>query len=113
METRRWFQSANLSAHLQAQQGTLQSPRYQRLGVEMIRRSHSRFIDAAFVGLLILYLLAGITAAPFHGDESTIIHKSRDWFLLAQGKLATLLYSATPVEPAEQELRLVNGVVSW
>src|SRR5450432_2301818 len=78
----------------------------------MLRRRDHHFIQATFVGLLILYLLAGIISVPFHGDESTIIHKSRDWFLLAQGKLAILLYSATPVEPAEQELRLVNGVVS-
>ncbi len=78
----------------------------------MVRRSHQPFKEATFVGLLILYLLAGIRVVPFHGDESTIIHKSRDWYLLAQGDLSSLFYSANPVDSAEQELRLVNGVVS-
>ncbi|HLY26839.1 MAG TPA: phospholipid carrier-dependent glycosyltransferase [Aggregatilineales bacterium] len=65
-----------------------------------------------FTGLLALYVLAGVQAAPFHGDESTIIHKSRDWYLLIQGNLPALLYSATPSQRAEQELRLLNGVIS-
>src|SRR5258708_24012471 len=78
----------------------------------MSRRSQQHFMAAMFVGLLIFYLLAGVKLVPFHGDESTIIHKSRDWYLLAQGNLSAILYSATPVDPAEQELRLVNGVVS-
>src|SRR6266436_5005696 len=78
----------------------------------MSRRSQQHFIAAMFISLLILYLLAGILLVPFHGDESTIIHKSRDWYLLTQGNLSAILYSPTPADPAEQELRLVNGVVS-
>src|SRR5579859_3101312 len=77
-------------------------------------RSHSLHIVAQslFTGLLALYVLAGVRAAPFHGDESTIIHKSRDWYLLIQGNLPALLYSPTPPQRAEQELRLLNGVIS-
>ncbi|MEP7286985.1 MAG: glycosyltransferase family 39 protein [Chloroflexota bacterium] len=77
-----------------------------------MRHSHQRFLDTLFVSAMILYVVAGMMLAPFHGDESTIIHKSRDWYLLLQGNLAALYYQPTPTDPAEQELRLVNGVTS-
>ncbi len=80
----------------------------------MLRHSHQVIIRSIFTGLLVLYVLAGVRLVPFHGDESTIIHKSRDWYLLIEGNLPALFYSATPTPPqrAEQELRLLNGVVS-
>jgi 4-amino-4-deoxy-L-arabinose transferase-like glycosyltransferase len=54
---------------------------------------------------------------PFHGDESTTITKSRDWFALVQrGDLSALLFRdpqhIDPAALAAQELRLLNGVIS-
>lgn len=72
-----------------------------------------KFLDALFVSVLLLYVLAGVTLAPYHGDESTIIHKGRDVFLLLEGNFAAILYTPNPGDQrVEQELRLVNGVIS-
>jgi 4-amino-4-deoxy-L-arabinose transferase-like glycosyltransferase len=75
------------------------------------RRAHRpRFWDALFVGVLGLYVLAGVRAAPFHGDESTIIFMSRDIAALNPAHLERLLYRDPPSgDPAAQELRLLNG----
>src|ERR1041385_6309523 len=76
-------------------------------------RSRQQFLDTLFVGVLILYVLAGVTLAPYHGDESTIIHKGQDVFFLLQGNWAAILYTPNPgTQQVEQELRLVNGVIS-
>src|SRR5262249_3372605 len=60
---------------------------------------------------LFLYVLAGMQLAPFHGDESTILYMSRDWFkpptALAYGDFAP-----GSGEAQDQELRLLNGVIS-
>lgn len=72
-------------------------------------------LDYVFVAALALYTLAGLRLAPFHGDESTIIFMSRDWFRLVRGDFGSMVFREPPLEPSaqiEQELRLVNGVVS-
>src|SRR5260370_1491240 len=78
----------------------------------MHRHAHQAIVRSLFTGLLVLYVLAGVRLAPFHGDESTIIHKSRDWYLIIQSNFSALLYSPTTSQRAEQELRLLNGVIS-
>src|SRR5215510_11017733 len=69
------------------------------------------WIDYLYVGILIFYVLAGARLVPFHGDESTILYMSRDWFKSP----SALAYGAFPPgsgEAMDQELRLLNGVVS-
>ncbi len=67
-----------------------------------------KFIDGIFVGVLLLYALAGLRLAPFHGDESTIIYTAHDWFTFV-AQPASQYYTPSPRDPAEQELRLLNG----
>ena len=72
-----------------------------------------RWFDALFVALLVIYILAGKSATPFHGDESTLIYMSRDYaYQFLQGDLEQVIYHNPPISPAEQELRLLNGTVS-
>jgi 4-amino-4-deoxy-L-arabinose transferase-like glycosyltransferase len=63
---------------------------------------------------LAAYILAGMQAAPFHGDEATIISMSADWYALQAGQSASLAYQPNPTgeAAANQELRLLNGVLS-
>jgi 4-amino-4-deoxy-L-arabinose transferase-like glycosyltransferase len=80
-----------------------------------IRKMAMRFrlADSLFVSLLILYVLGGIALTPFHGDESTIIAMSRDWYTLAvERNFAAVFYRDPSPDPAAQELRLANGVVA-
>ncbi len=78
----------------------------------------SRFLDALYVGALMLFILSGCFLVPFHGDESTIIYMSRDYdTLFRRGDLAHLLYRDPPPtdDPQAgtlQDLRLINGVVN-
>ena len=68
------------------------------------------WIDAPWLGLLALYILAGAAAVPFHGDESTQIYMGRDYYYQFAGKAAGSIGEAGSL--AEQELRLLNGTVS-
>lgn len=59
------------------------------------------------------YVLAGTAEVPFHGDESTQIYMSRDYaYQFIQHDLNQIAYSDTPANPAEQQLRLINGTVN-
>ncbi len=82
----------------------------------MNRRSQHRFFDGLYIGVLFLYLVAGMRTAPFHGDESTIIYMSHDWYTLVQSRdITSLLYRDSPLDPkseSDQSLRLLNGVIS-
>ena len=71
-------------------------------------------MDALWVALLSLYILAGARAVPFHGDESTLLYMGRDYrYLFVDGDLARLRYDPHwRVSPAEQHLRLLNGTIS-
>lgn len=75
-----------------------------------------RFASGVFVGALILYALAGVVAVPFHGDESTIIATSRDWHVLVVARDPAALFFRDPPPDADaaadQELRLLNGVIA-
>jgi 4-amino-4-deoxy-L-arabinose transferase-like glycosyltransferase len=79
-------------------------------------RSRQRVLDALYTSVLVMYVVAGMAAAPFHGDESTIIYMSRDWFqLVGKGDLQSVSFRDPPPDPhaaTDQQLRLVNGVLS-
>src|SRR5215475_9177078 len=82
-----------------------------------MRHSSARwlFLDALFVSLLILYLLAGMTLAPFHGDESSTIYMSQDWYWLTHD-ISQLFYRDPPLPgngATNQQLRLINGPLSY
>jgi 4-amino-4-deoxy-L-arabinose transferase-like glycosyltransferase len=69
-------------------------------------------VDAAFLLALAAYVLAGYKVVPFHGDESTLIFMSKDYYyLVQQHDLDRVLYRDPPVDPHEQALRLINGTV--
>ena len=70
-------------------------------------------LDGLVLLVLALYVVAGITRVPFHGDESTLIHMSRDYHTLVQRRdLDAVLYAESPDDPSMQELRLLNGTIS-
>ena len=72
------------------------------------------WIDALWLGLLALYIMAGAAAVPFHGDESTQIYMGRDYYY--QFADADRFKAARGVSEVgsltEQELRLLNGTIS-
>lgn len=73
----------------------------------------SRFFIAGWLLLLIVYVLAGMGDAPFHGDEATLIYMSHDYaYQFIEHDYSKLAYNPTPANPAEQELRLLNGTVN-
>jgi 4-amino-4-deoxy-L-arabinose transferase-like glycosyltransferase len=80
------------------------------------RRSLASLLDSLYAGALILYVLAGISPTPFHGDEATIIYMSHDWYTLTHNRdLQPVLYTQSPATPQardDQELRLLNGPLS-
>ncbi len=73
-----------------------------------------RWVDALWLALLALYILAGATLVPFHGDESTLIFMGRDFHhTFVDGHLSKILYDHTwSARPHEQKLRLENGTIS-
>ncbi|MBZ0278947.1 MAG: glycosyltransferase family 39 protein [Anaerolineae bacterium] len=74
---------------------------------------HARITVLIWFVILIVYILAGTTTAPFHGDESTQIYMSRDYaYQFIQHDLSKIAYSPNPASPTEQHLRLLNGTVS-
>ncbi len=63
--------------------------------------------------ICILYILAGTSLAPFHGDESTQITMSRDYaYLFIERDLSRISFNGANVTAWEQDLRLLNGTVS-
>ncbi len=77
------------------------------------RRRVAWAFDAAWLVALAVYVVAGAARVPFHGDESTQIAMSRDYFTLVQCRdLDAVLYDPSPADPAMQELRLLNGTVN-
>ncbi len=72
-----------------------------------------RLLPFLWVILLAGYVLSGVALVPFHADEATIIYTSRDYaFLFLQHDFDKVKYSESPANPAEQELRLLNGTVT-
>jgi 4-amino-4-deoxy-L-arabinose transferase-like glycosyltransferase len=71
-----------------------------------------RLADAIFLLLLPIYIVAGTSVTPFHGDESTLIYMSRDYaYQFLQGDLDRVRYHDPPLSATEQELRLLNGTL--
>ena len=71
-----------------------------------------KLLDSLYVGALMLYVLAGMASVPFHGDESTIIYMSHDWYTLFHDPLSLgyhLDFSGDPHGATDQQLRLANG----
>lgn len=78
-----------------------------------ISRWLNRYLPVVWIGVLTLYMLAGTALVPFHGDESTQIYMSRDYaYQFIEHNLSKILYSDTPTNPTEQELRLLNGTIN-
>jgi len=72
-----------------------------------------RWLDAVWLLLLILYILAGTPLTPFHADESTQIFMSRDYaYQFIQRDLNRIAYSDPPMRDTEQHLRLLNGTIN-
>ncbi len=60
--------------------------------------------------LLALFIMAGASSVPLHGDEPTVLYMGRDAFYALQNP-SLLAYSETPASPTEQHLRLLNGTL--
>lgn len=76
------------------------------------RRWAGRVLDGLWLAALAVYIFAGLDAAPFHGDEATLLFMSRDYhYLVQQRDLERVLYTDAPADPSEQELRIINGTV--
>lgn len=76
------------------------------------RRALWRALDALWLAVLAVYVLAGVDEVPFHGDESSLITMSRDYYHLVQRRdIEPVLYDPDPADPMVQELRLINGTV--
>lgn len=73
-----------------------------------------RWADGLWLALLAAYILAGDAIAPFHGDESTLIHTGQDYHhLFVAGDLSKILYDRTWSERVgNQYSRLIDGTVS-
>ncbi len=79
-------------------------------------RARHHLIDSFYIGVLMLFVLAGIWLTPFHGDESTIIYMSRDWYtLVVRHDFGAVFYQERPPTlqaQQDQDLRLLNGTLS-
>jgi 4-amino-4-deoxy-L-arabinose transferase-like glycosyltransferase len=72
-----------------------------------------RYWPVIWLVILGLYMLAGTTLTPFHGDESTQIFMSRDYAdQFMQRDLSAIAYRDPPRVSTEQELRLLNGTLN-
>ena len=77
----------------------------------------ARFFDSLWLLLLALYVFAGVESVPFHGDESTVIYTSQDYYYLVDGRMDFLTFSEEPdlLHPqgaTQQQLRLLNGSIT-
>lgn len=73
----------------------------------------ARLISIVWLTALAAYIVGGASLTPFHGDEATQIAMSRDYAsIFLQGDLDKVRYQTNPPDPADQELRLINGVVN-
>lgn len=76
-------------------------------------RKLPKWIDGMWLVLLALYIVAGTSSVPFHGDESTLIYMGRDYYYhFVEGDMSKVLYNKDwPISPDEQYLRLLNGTI--
>ncbi|GAB4573156.1 MAG: hypothetical protein Fur0017_26410 [Anaerolineales bacterium] len=83
---------------------------------EMLRKIHVRlkpylhWFDATLLLLLVLFVLSGISLAPFHGDESAYLILSEDYDrLVKDGDIGKVLFD--PEGKNKQYLRLSTGSI--
>ncbi|MBN2305234.1 MAG: phospholipid carrier-dependent glycosyltransferase [Anaerolineae bacterium] len=70
-------------------------------------------IDVLLLGGLMGYVIVGRDAVPFHGDESTLIHISRDYHTLVYDhNLDTILYDGPRVNYGNRFVRTTTGALS-
>lgn len=70
----------------------------------------SRLLDGILLVILVLYILAGIAPAPFHGDESIYIWRSQDYdSIVKQRDIRSILL--TQQDDIQQQLRLSIGSI--
>lgn len=70
----------------------------------------SRLLDGILLVILVLYIVAGIALAPFHGDESIYIWRSQDYdSVVKQREIRWILFTET--DEIEQQLRLSIGSI--
>jgi 4-amino-4-deoxy-L-arabinose transferase-like glycosyltransferase len=76
-------------------------------------RNMPKWVDSLWPALLAIYVLAGVSIVPFHGDESTLIFMGRDYYYqFVEGDMSKILYDDTrTISVTEQELRLLNGTI--
>src|SRR5687768_9123854 len=75
-----------------------------------------RWIDAVWLALLAMYIMAGMQLVPLHGDETTQIYMARDFYaLFIERDTSQLTYRAWDTldgqEATRQDLRLKDGVL--
>jgi len=70
------------------------------------------FFALIYMLALMLYILAGVPLTPFHGDESTLIYTTRDYFdQFVARDVAEFTSTAPDVDPMDTTLRLLDGRV--
>ncbi len=74
----------------------------------------AKWTDALWIVVLAVYIIAGASLIPFHGDESTQIFMGRDYYyLFVEGDFAKVFYDRNlSTRQDEQELRIINGTIS-
>ena len=73
-----------------------------------------RWTDALWLALLAIYIFAGATSVPNHGDEAVLIYMGRDYHhVFVHGNLSIILFNREAAQTSlEMQLRLLNGTVS-
>ncbi|MBK8138615.1 MAG: phospholipid carrier-dependent glycosyltransferase [Chloroflexi bacterium] len=69
------------------------------------------FAISLYLLALMLYALAGTPLAPFHGDESTLIYGSRDYFDQFVARDMQRVMNLRDDDPMDHNLRLLDGRV--
>jgi 4-amino-4-deoxy-L-arabinose transferase-like glycosyltransferase len=80
-----------------------------------MKHTHRRLADSLWMSVLLLYAMLNVAAAPFHGDESTILGMANDWFRLTNEGVSALYYQPKRLESlgrGAQELRVLNGTLA-
>jgi 4-amino-4-deoxy-L-arabinose transferase-like glycosyltransferase len=73
---------------------------------------NSRLFDIVFLIVMSLYIVGGTAEVPEHGDESTQIAMGKDSYIqFVERDLSQLYYSPTPLNPADQDVRIYNGTI--
>jgi 4-amino-4-deoxy-L-arabinose transferase-like glycosyltransferase len=69
-------------------------------------------LDTLWITFWMAFVLFGINAVPFHGDESTLIYNTTDYVdQFIDRDLSVFIYGNPAVDPMDQNLRLLDGRV--